>query len=198
MTRFAVRKLDEVGVSPLGNLIKADVHHVVAEGNQALAEVAEQRRRAYDKALDEGRRKGESEGGKAKAALMAEAAAAAQAFWRTSEQRLADIVMEAVRRIISEFDDAERVAAVVRQLLGEAADEGRIRIHVAPDQVRAVRDRVQELQGGAVGADAIEVMADAAITGGACRMETQLGFVETSVDAQLEALGIAVASALEE
>ena len=198
MTRFVIKRLDDVGVSPLGNLIKADVYHVVAEGNRALAEAAEQRRRAYDNALEEGRKHGEAEGQQAKAALMAEASATAREFWRNSERRLVDIAMEAVRRIIGEFEDAELAAAMVRKLLHEVADEGRIRLRVAPDQVRPIRDGIQELQSGAIEADAIEVIADAAIVEGACRMETELGFVETSVDAQLEALRAAIGKALEE
>ena len=196
MTRFTFRKLEDLGVAPLGNLIKADVHHVVAEGNQVLAEAAEQSRCAYETALEQGRKDGQAEGQKAGAALMAEAAAAAREFWRTSERRLADIVMEAVRRILGEFEDAELVAGMVRQLLKEVAEEGRIRIRVAPAQAATVRDRVRALQGGA--ADTIEIVEDASIGEGACRMETDVGFVETSVDAQLEALRAAVGKVLEE
>lgn len=197
MTRFVVRKLKDVGVSPLGNLIKADVHHVVVEGNAALAEAAEQSRRAHQVALDQGRREAEAEGERAKAALIAETAAATQAFWRHSEGRLADLVMAAVRRVLGEFEDAELVAGMVRQLLKETADEGRIRVRAAPAEVGAIRDRVQEMQAAGPGADAVEVIADATVSEGACRMETELGFVETSVDAQLEALRAAVGKALE-
>ena len=197
MTRFVFRKIEDLGVTPLGNVIKADVHHVVAEGNQVLAEAAEQRRCAYESALEQGRKDGEVEGQKASAALMAEAAAAAREFWRTSERRLADIVMEAVRRILGEFDDAELAAGMVRQLLKEVMEEGRIRIRVAPVQAGTVRDRVQAMQGGS-GAGAIEIVEDTGISEGACRMETELGFVETSIDAQLEALETEVRKALEE
>ena len=197
MTRFVFRKIEDLGVTPLGNLIKADVHHVVAEGNRVLAEAAEQRRRAYESALEQGRKDGEAEGRKASAALMAEAAAAAREFWRTSERRLADIVMQAVRRILGEFDDAELAAGMVRQLLKEVTEEGRIRVRVAPAQAGTVRDRVRAMQGGS-SAEAIEILEDASVGEGACRMETELGFVETSVDAQLEALGAAVRKVLEE
>ena len=194
MTRFAIRKLEDLGVSPLGNLIKADVHHVVAEGSQVLAEAAEQSRRAYAAAVERGRQAGEAQGREASAALMAEAAAGARDFWRRSERRLADIVIEAVRRIIGEFDDAEAVAGVVRQLLEQAADEGRIRVRVAPGQIGTIRGQVRALPGG--GSDAVEIIADAGVAAGACRMETEIGFVETSVEAQLEALRAAVAKSL--
>ena len=198
MTRFVVRRLEDVGVSPLGNLIKADVNHVVAEGNSALAEAAEQCRRAYDAALEQGRKEAEVEGEKAKAAQIAETVVAAREFWRNSEGRLADIVMRAVRRILGEFEDAELAAGMVRQLLKEVADEGRVRIRVAPLQVGAIRERVRRMQAGEPAMDAVEIIADASIGEGACRMETELGFVETSVDAQFEALRAALGKALGE
>ena len=192
MTRFVVRKLDHAGVSPLGNLIKADVHHLFAEADELLTQVEEQGRRAYDEAREQGRKDGEAEGRHAGAALLADTVADARGYWRTAERRLVAIVMEAVRRIIGEFDDAELTTGILRQLLREVEDEGRIRIRVSPGESRFIQDSVREMQGGASATDFIEVIADPAIPEGACRMETEVGFVETSVAAQLEVLQAAL------
>ena len=188
MTHFVVRRLDETGVSPLGNLVKGKDCHVVAEGDRLLAEVREQGRRAYDAALDQGRRDGEAEGRKGAAALMADTVAAAQVQLRISEKRLIAIVMEAVRRIIGEFDDAELTSRLVHKLVAEAENEGRIRLRVAPDQLMAVQNRVREMAHRHRGVESVEVAADTSVKDRACRMETELGFLETSVDAQLDVL----------
>ena len=87
---------------------------------------------------------------------------------------------------------AELTAGIVRQLLRDAEDEGRIRVRVSPCESRFVQDSVRELQGGGGTADSIEVIADPAIPEGACRMETAAGFVETSVAAQLGILQAAL------
>ena len=188
MTRFMIRRLEETGVSPLGNLLKGCDRHVVAEGDRLLAEVQEQGRRAYEAAVEQGRRDGEAEGRRNAAALMADTVAAAQGQLRTSERRLIAIVMEGVRRIIGEFDNTELTSKLVRQLVVEAENEGRIRLRVSPDQRAAVQECVRGMPSRHGEVELVEVMADASVSARGCRMETELGFVETSVDAQLEAL----------
>ena len=192
MTRFMIPRFDRTGVSPLGNLLKGDDRHVVAEGDQLLAEIREQGRRARDAAVEQGRRDGEAEGRERAAALMADTVAAAQGQLRASEKRLIAIVMEAVRRIIGEFDDSELTARLVRKLVAEAESEGRIRLRVSPGQLTAVRDCVRRMPGRIGGVELVEVVADPSVEDRACRMESELGFVDTSVDAQLEVLQAAL------
>ena len=194
MTRFMARRLEETGVSPLGNLVKGRDRHVVAEGDQLLAEVREQGRRAYDAAVEQGRRHGEAEGRKHTARLMADTVAATQSQLRVSERRLIAIVMEAVRRIIGEFDDTELTSKLVRKLVAEAESQGRIRLRVSPGQLTAVRDCVRGMPNRPGEVEWVEVVADPSVDDRACRMETELGFVETSIDAQMEVLEAALAS----
>ena len=192
MTRFMIRRLEETGVSPLGNLVKGRDRHVVAEGDQLLAEVREQGRRAHDAAVEQGRRHGEAEGRKRAAALMADTVAAAQGQLRASERRLIAIVMEAVRRIIGEFEDTELTSRLVRKLVAEAERQGRIRLRVSPGQLTTVRDLVRRMPNRPGEVELVEVIADPSVDDRACRMETELGFVETSIDAQLEVLQAAL------
>lgn len=194
MTRFMARRLEETGVSPLGNLVKARDRHVVAEGDRLLAEVREKGRRAYDAALEQGRRHGEAEGRKRAARLMADTVAAAKSELRASERRLIAIVTEAVRSIIGEFDDAELTSKLVRKLVTEAESQGRIRLRVSPGQLTAVRDCVRGMPNRPGEVEWVEVVADPSVDERACRMETELGFVETSIDAQLEVLEAALES----
>lgn len=198
MTRFMVTRLEQAGISPLGNLVKGGAHHVVAEADQLLAELREQGRRAYDAAVEQGRRDGEAEGRKRAAALMADTVAAAQGQLRASEKRLIAIVMEAVRRIIGEIDDTELTSMLVRKLVAEAETEGRIRLRVAPGRLTTVQDCVRRMPSRHGGMELVEVVSDPSMEDRACRMETELGFVETSVDAQLEVLQAALEKYLAE
>ena len=198
MTRFMARRLEETGVSPLGNLVKARERHVVAEGDGLLAEIREQGQRAHDAAVEQGRHRGEAEGRKRAAWLMADTVAAAKSELRGSERRLIAIVMEAVRRIIGEFDDAELTSKLVRKLVAEAESQGRIRLRVSPGQLTAVRDCVRAMANRPGEAEWVEVVADPSVDDRACRMETEIGFVETGIDAQLEVLGAALGNYPEE
>lgn len=194
MTRFMARRLEETGVSPLGNLVKARDRHVVAEGDRLLADIREQGRRAYDAAVEQGRRHGEEEGRKRAARLMVDTVAAAKSELRASEGRLIAIVTEAVRSIIGEFDDTELTSKLVRKLVAEAESRGRIRLRVSPGQLTAVRDGVRGMANRSGEVEWVEVVADPSVDDRACRMETELGFVETSIDAQLEVLEAALGS----
>ena len=192
MTRFMVRRFEETGVSPSGNLVKARDCHIVAESERLLAEIREHGRRARDAAIERGRRDGEAEGRKDAASLMADTVVAAQGQLRISEGRLIAIVMEAIRRILGEFDDTELTSRLVRRLVEEAQSEGRIRLRVPPDQVSSVQECVRRMQSRHGSVEWVDVVADPSVADRGCCMETELGFVETSVDAQLEALRAAL------
>ena len=192
MNRFAIRRLDETGVVPLGNLIKGDLLHVITEGNAAMAQIEDQGNEACRKALERGRQEGAAEGRQTVAALMTNTAAAAQRFWQQSERRLVGIVVDALRRIIGEIDGSDVVAGLVEQLLGEVRDEGKIRLRVSPDQIRDVENRIVELSKKYSDIASIEVIGDRAVEQNACCVETELGVVNTSVEAQIESLRTAL------
>ena len=188
MTQFMFRRLEETGVSPVGNVVKRSDRHIIVEGDQLLAEVRKQGRRAYDTAVEQGRRDGEAEGRKRAAALMADTVVAAQGQLRASEKRLIAIVMQAVRRIIGEFDDTELTTRLVRHLVAEAESQGKIRLRVSPAQHMTVQDCVRRIPSRHGEKEWVEVVADPSVEDRACRMESELGFVDTGVDAQLEVL----------
>lgn len=188
MSRLAIKRLDRADVVPLGNLIKADAFHVIAEAWETLARIEEQGRRAYERARKRGKAEGIEEGRQAVGELLTETAIAAQGYWNRSERKLIAIVVDAVRRIIGEFDDVEAVAGMIGQLLGEVRDEGKIRLHVSPRQHRDIEKRILDVQGAGAGIAPVEVIEDAGIDDDACRIETELGVVETGVEAQIEAL----------
>ena len=192
MTRFAIRRLDAAGLSVVGNLVKADAYQRMAEADRLLAEVEVEGRRAYEDAVARGRQAGEAAGSRASAELMANGLAAARAHARKSEKRLTAIVIEAVRRILGEFEEAELAARMVRQLVREAEGEGKIRLRVSSGDFQAIQDRAEEMRRAFPRVEAIEVMADPDVEPGGCRMESEFGFVSTSVDAQLEVLRAAL------
>lgn len=186
MSRLAIKRLDRADVVPLGNLIKAEAFHVIAEARETVARIEEQGRRAYERARKRGKAEGIEEGRQAVGELLTETAIAAQGYWNRSEKKLIAIVVDAVRRIVGEFDDVEAVAGVIGQLLGEVRDEGKIRLHVSPRQHRDIEKRILGVQGAGIAP--VEVIEDAGIDVDACRIETDLGVVETGVEAQIEAL----------
>ena len=192
MTRLAVRKLTETGVAPLGNLVKGDALQLIVAAARALEELQTEGRRAHEAAVARGREEGEAEGRQAAAALMAQTVMQVRMHRRKAEQRLVQIVVEAVRRILGNFDDTELVSGIVGQLVRDAEGEGRVSLRVAPAQLASVRERARILQKEFSDTESIDVVADPSVAANGCRMETEMGFVSTSVDDQLDALQLAL------
>ena len=193
MTRLSITKLEEPRVAPVGNLVKADAYRVIVEVDRALECARVQAQRAFDVATASGREAGEADGRRASAALTAEVVAAARSYTRRAESRLVDIVSEAVRRIVGEFDDRELVLRMVRQLVREAASETTVRLHVSPRRYPLVKDAAREMQAEFDDVELIDVAADPEVADDGCRMETPLGFITASIAEQLEALRAALA-----
>ena len=188
MTRLAVRRLDQTGVSAFGNVVKAEAYQVVAEADRLLIELRAHAERVCQAAEAAGREAGEAQGRETSARVVADTVAAAESYLHKSEKRLVGIVMGAVTRILGEFDDVELATRMVRQLVGEVEEEGGIRLRVSPAQTGAIAETARELEAAFTGVRAIEVIGDPEVADGACRMQTELGFVDTCIDAQLQAL----------
>ena len=188
MTRLAIRRLDQPGTSVLGNVVKADAYQVVAEADRLVVELQAHAERVCQTAEEAAREAGEAAGREAGARVVADTVAAAESYLRKSEKRLVGIVMAAVTRILGEFNDVELATRMVRRLVGEAEEDGGIRLRVSPAQAKAIAATARELEADFPGARTIEVTGDPEVADGACRMQTEVGFVDTSIDGQLRAL----------
>lgn len=188
MTRLAIRRLDQAGTSALGNVVKADTYQIVAEADRLVVELQAHAAQVCQAAEEAGREAGEAAGREAGARVVADTVAAAESYLRKSEKRLVGIVMAAVTRILGEFNDVDLATRMVRRLVGEAEEEGGIRLRVSPGQAKAIAQTARELEAAFPGARTIEVTGDPQVADGACRMQTELGFVATSIDGQLRAL----------
>lgn len=192
MTRFSVRKIASDSVLPLGKVIKGDSLNVIAPARSLIGEIEAHGEAVYREALAQGRTAGEEEGQRAGAALLAETVFATRRHLNESEGRLADIVVEAIRRVAGALDIDDLVAGMVGQLIAQAQDGAKIRLRVAPAHHARVRGLIESLAAEPSEAESIEVTADAALGEGACRMETESGSVETSIENQIEALRAAI------
>lgn len=108
------------------------------------------------------------------------------------ETTLVKVVGEALRRIMGEMDDDERIVRLVRQALQAVRGEKRVLVRVAPRDEKAVRAELAALLGQASGGGFLEVLADPRLTPGECFLESELGVVEASLETQLRNLETAL------
>ncbi len=103
----------------------------------------------------------------------------------TLEKQLSEFVMQAVQKIVKEFDDNTLVMSAVRKGLKQMRDQKQLTLRVAPELVQETEHSIAESIQDNI---KIEVIGDAKLSGGDCVLESEIGIVNSSVPVQLQAL----------
>lgn len=110
-------------------------------------------------------------------------------FMESVEDKMAGVVMKALKSCVVEIGDKEMVVQIVRKTMAAVIRTQRqVAIKVAPEMVESVRARVAELRVKYPTIETLDVVEDARLKGSACFLETEAGVAEASVDTQLEAI----------
>lgn len=123
------------------------------------------------------------------ATLAALSAAAAQ----QETQRRADVAalaLQVARKLLGELDDGERLAALAREAAREMLPTPRMTVRVHPQRADALRVQLQRMAARADGDTlaAFDVAADDGCALDDCRIESELGSADASLDQQLARL----------
>ena len=182
-------------------IIKAGDYRAWLDAQQLLGAVKKQERLAQErhKAVYAERKKAGYEDGleqaKAQEAeLIFSTTAQVIEYISSIEQTLVRIVMTTLRRVFSDYDDAELVTRLIHSGLQQFREQANVKIHIpAEGESLKMRMQVQEAM-RAAGLPAAEIIETTALGGAACRLESDMG----SVDANLETFLQAIAAALDE
>lgn len=113
-------------------------------------------------------------------------------YLASAEGEVARTVLVCLRKILGEFPEEDLVLRAARAALGLVRSESRIRLCVRPEVEPALRDRVGALLAGHGDIGFVEIVGDPSMTRGGCRLETELGVVDASIEQQLDALEKAI------
>lgn len=178
-------------------LVKADevatcakAQEIVAAAETEAARIVEEAKRTFEAERVRGYEKGLSDGRQEileqKLALLDESVK----YMESIEREMGDVVMKALRKCIENFDDGDLVIQVVRRAMAVIVRSQRqITIRVPADKVATVKARMGEILKDYPAVNFTEVLEDPRLSGASCVVETAAGMVETSIDAQLAAIG---------
>ena len=156
---------------------------------QAEAEQIIERARAdYQREVERGYQEGLEQARFEQTERMLENAARMVDFFSSVEQRIVTLVMQAVRRIVADFDDHERVMTVVRSGLAVMRNQKQLTLRLAPEHLESVRAHAAELLERFPGVGMIDFVPDSRLKGDATIFESEIGVVEASLDTQLAAI----------
>lgn len=154
-----------------------------AKASAILAE-AEQ---AYEARKEEGFAAGQAEASAEAAAQVLSIIGGSVDYLARAEQDVARTVMVCLRKILGDFDDVELVERITREAIERARGETRITLRVRPEIETEIRQRAASLA-RAADLSFMEVVGDASLAEGGCRLESEAGVIDCGIDTQLAAI----------
>ena len=193
---------DTVTPSAGTRVLKASEAAVLLEANAVLdaarERVADMERKAgeaYERRREEGYRDGVEEGRLEHAEKVMETVLSSVEYIEGIEATLVNVVAVAVRKVIGEIDENERIVRIVRNALVTVRNQQHVTIRVAPADEKAVREGLASMLASVPGgASFLDGVPDARLERGACLLESELGVVDASLETQLKALENALRS----
>ncbi|HSI82144.1 MAG TPA: HrpE/YscL family type III secretion apparatus protein [Candidatus Methylacidiphilales bacterium] len=176
-----VLKPDDYAALLTAEKLLADAH---AEAERLRAEAIKvfesEKKRGYEAGLDEGREQ--------IATQLMETAMDSVTNMAAMEERIVDVVVRSLKKILGDMDNREVVVKVVQRALEMVRNQKQVLLRVSPGDVTSVQERLDELMRRFPAIDVIDVKADSRLKAGGCILETDVGMVEASVDVQVEAI----------
>ena len=199
MLPFIEIKSDQVLLAPDQVVLRSADYQGYLTANQ-LVELARERAQAieqgardvYEQQKALGWQAGVDEARTRQATLIQETLLQCNHYYREVEQKMSDVVLQAVRKILKQYDNTELALSVTREALSLVSNQKQVILHVQPEQVTAVRERVSHRLKDFPEVGYVDVVADARLDEGGCILETEIGIIDASVDGQLAALAAAL------
>jgi len=178
-----------------GKVIKAADYAAWAEGRELLesarrqaAEIAEAAKQAFEEERQRGFEEGVTEARLEAAEQMVENVSRTIDYFASVEGRMVELVMSALRKILADFSDQDRVVQVVKKALAVVRNQKQVVLRVPPAQVEPLRQRTNELLAAYPGIGFLDIVPDARLGPDGCILETDIGSVDASIEVQLQAL----------
>ena len=172
---------------------------VAAAGEDAVKLRREAYDEGYEKGFAEGQVRGETagleqaRGAIAKAAekasqIMALARQQADEEFAAAERQVVELALAVASKVLGRevAENPTVILPIVKAALEKVQDQEQITIRVHPECYELVLSARSELQAGLARANSVAVLADAALKGGDCIVETPYGTVDARIDTQLE------------
>jgi flagellar biosynthesis/type III secretory pathway protein FliH len=125
------------------------------------------------------------------AALLTQLNGAAQHERDRLRTQVGALALHVARKLIGDLAADERLLALAETAARDALPGAALTLVVHPDQADAVRARLARRDASADGTPSLELRSDPTCALDACRIDTDLGSVDASLDAQLARLAAA-------
>ena len=189
-------KKNELEISSPGRLVKAEdagavksALDIIAAAEAQAAKLREEALMAYEAEKRRGFEEGLQAGLEKVVADKLDFAYESAAYMEAVEGKLADIVIKALKKCVSQVGDRTLVVEIVRKAMKAVIrNQRQITLKVAPDMVDTVKSRLDEILSDYPALERVDVVEDTRLKGPAAIIETEAGVADASVDTQLAAI----------
>lgn len=165
------------------------VADILAAAEAEAARIREEAKAAFEAERQRGYAQGVAEGKMEIAAQKLDLVDASVSFMEGVEEKMADVVMKALRSFVVDVGDRKMVVQIVRKTMAAVIrTQKQVVLKVAPEMVATVTARVAEFRAAYPIIETLDVVADARLSGAACVLETEAGVADASVETQLAAI----------
>ena len=162
---------------------------IIAAAESEAARIREEAKVAFEEEKKKGYEKGLADGKLEISMQKLDLVDSSVAFMESVEDKMADVVLKALRSCVVEIGDKEMVLQIVRKTMNAVIRTQRqVTLKVAPEMVEVVRARVAELKAAYSTIETLDVVEDPRLKGTACVLETEAGLAEASADTQIAAI----------
>ena len=162
---------------------------IIAAAEAEAARIREEAKAAFEEEKKKGYEKGLADGKLEISMQKLDLIDSSVAFMESVEDKMADVVLKALRSCVVEIGDKEMVIQIVRKTMNAVIRTQRqVTLKVAPEMVEVVRARVSDLKAAYATIETLDVVEDPRLKGTACVLETEAGVAEASADTQIAAI----------
>jgi len=165
-----------------------EAEQIIADARRQAEAIVASATKAYEDECKRGYDDGRKEALLEQAERMIEHVGRTVDYFSRIETRMVELVMGAVKKIVADFDDSERVLIVVRNALSVVRNQKQMTLRLHPAQVDTVRARINELLAMYPGVGYLDLLPDGRVEKDSCILESEIGLVEASIQGQLEAI----------
>lgn len=179
--RRLVKATDLASVRTAAEVLAAAEAEAARIREEAVVAAEDERRRGYEKGLAEAKME--------MAMQKLDQVGSSVAFMESVENKMAEVVMKALRKCVAEIGDKELVVQVVRKLMAAVVRTQRhVTLKVSAEHLQDVKVRVAELRSSYPTVETFDVVEDPRLQGTAAVLETEAGVADASIETQLAAI----------
>ncbi|MDF1751920.1 MAG: type III secretion system stator protein SctL [Verrucomicrobiales bacterium] len=198
-------KLEHTHLYPDQKVIEAEEFSVFREAEQILAQaklesekILERARDTFEEERERGYIAGFEEGKAEISEHLVRTVQKSARYLNDIELSMVDVVLASVRTIAEGFSDREKIRPVVNRLISQAKKQDQVTLWVSREDFESQRADLRGLhqRHPDIGSIKVEMRPDLKI--GECILETEVGKIESTLDAHLETIRTALINNLNE